>query len=489
VQKVSTKRCKREPHGAKVWALCVVSSEQQADTLVHQRKWAQETAASHGWHLTRTLEGVATGRAGPRRMVRDLLADLRALDEEARPQKLLMIRADRLGRGPIVESQIVLRDLLQLGVGVFTRDQQDVKLDSAMDELISAATLAVARHENDVRSDKMKQVRRRKLAADEPMGTTPYGLRRENKKHIADPERAPIVSEAFRLRLEGKGYDKIGRSLTAIAPPQVYQNGKSKSVHWTPTRVRNLLTNRSYVGLVVDEATFARAQRVAGVLSNDRSGDRRRRYEWPLSGSLRCYCGRTLTGMPCGKAPWRYRYYSCRARWNHDWKLRLVRADMIEGQFAVLLGRLKASPELVGRYRRRANAPVAPRILESAVRELKARLAEVGRRRDAVWELHLSGMVRPEDVQERLDALAEERDELQGRIATAGEQLAIAKASSTRDRDVEALIRRAAQIFARASVSEQNQIARAVSVELGGLSVDQGGKLIPTPMAVERAAS
>jgi hypothetical protein len=98
-------------------------------------------------------------------------------------------------------------------------------------------------------------------------------------------------------------------------------------------------------------------------------------------------------------------------------------------------------------------------------------------------------MVRPEDVQERLDALAEERDELHGRIAAAGEQLAIAKASSARERDVEALIRRAGQIFAKASVSEQNQIARAVSVELGGLSVDQGGKLIPTPMTLNRATS
>src|ERR1700728_2299795 len=102
------------PKGPGVWALAAVSSEGQTETLVHQRRWAEETAASHGWHLARVVEGVATGKTGPRRIVRDLLADLRSIEPEARPKKLLMIRADRLGRGSIVESQIILRDLMAL---------------------------------------------------------------------------------------------------------------------------------------------------------------------------------------------------------------------------------------------------------------------------------------------------------------------------------------------------------------------------------------
>src|SRR5580700_6209669 len=384
--------------GAAVWALAAVSSEGQSETLVHQRRWAEESAASHGWHLTRVIEGVATGKGGPRRIVRDLLADLRALDAEARPKKLLMIRADRLGRGSIVEGQIVLRDLLEIGVSVFTRDQGEVKLDSAMDELISAATLAVARHENDVRSDKMKALRRRKREAGEPMGKAPYGLRQENRKYVSDRERAPIVREAFKLRLQGKGLEAIGRRFTAFAPPDVFLNGNSRPVHWTPQRVRNLLTNRSYIGPIIDEATFARAQRVAAMLTNTRTG-KARTYDWPLSGSVRCYCGRMLIGMACGVEPWRYRYYACRARWNHDGKMCLVRAERLEEQFVELLGRLRASPRLIERYSRRAAAPLSPRVLERSIRDLKAKLTEVARRRDAVWELHMSGKVRAEDVQ------------------------------------------------------------------------------------------
>jgi DNA invertase Pin-like site-specific DNA recombinase len=475
--KTARKSAPAARRGAPVWALAAVSSEGQSETLVHQRRWAEETAKSHGWHLARVIEGVATGKAGPRRIVRELLADLRALDPEARPKKLLMIRADRLGRGSIVESQIVLRDLLELGVGVFTRDQGEVKLDSAMDELISAATLAVARHENDVRSDRMKAVRERKLRAGEPMGKLPYGLRRDGKRNVADRERAPIVREAFKMRLQGKGYEAIGRRLAAIAPPQAYMKGSSRIVHWTPTRVKILLTNRGYIGPIVDEATFARAQKVAALLTNDRFHDRRRRYQWPLAGSLRCYCGRVLIGVACGRAPWRYRYYACRARWNHDGRLRLVRAERLEEQFVTILGRLRASPNLIAQYSRRAAAPVSPRILERSIRDLKTKLAEIGRRRDAAWELHVSGKVRPEHVQERLDTLGDQRDELQGRLAGAQEQLAIAKVASSRDRDVEALVRRAAQIFSRAKVDEQNQIARAVSLELGGLCVSESGEM------------
>ena len=467
---------------APAWALCAVSSEGQAETLSHQRRWAEEAASSRGWRLTRVVEGVATGKNGPRRIVRDLLVDLRALDAETRPKYLLMVRCDRLGRGSIVESQIVLRDLMDLGVGVVTRDQGEVKLDSAMDELISAATLAVARHENDIRSDKMLGVRRRKREAGEPMGTAPYGLLVKAKKYVPDRERAPVVREAFNLRLKGNGYQQIATRLTAIALPQAFLNGKTRVVNWTPTRVSILLKQRAYVGTIIDEGTFARAQRVAQLLTNSPKRNAIRRYPWPLAGSMRCYCGRTLKGMACGIEPWRYRYYTCVARWNHDGKLRLVRAERVEEQFVALLEKLKASPDLVVRYGRKAATPVAPRTLESAIRDLKMKLSEINRRREQAWELHSAGRVRSEDVQERLDDLANQREDVARRLAVAQEQLAIAKATANRQHDVEALIKRAAQTFRNATVDEQNAIARAASLELGGLTIDAKGKLtIGTP--------
>ena len=487
----SSERAPREGL-ATVWALLAVSTEHQSETLAYQRTWAQETAKGKGWRLTRTIEGVSSGRLGPRRIVRDLLADLRALDAEARPRFLLMIRADRLGRGSVVESQIVLRDLLALGVSVVTRDQGEVKLDSAMDELISAATLAVSRHENEIRSEKSLATYRRKRAAGVHVGNRlAYGLQRVDGKVVADPERAPIVREAFKMRLAGLGYTLIGKRLRAIAPPAFYQSsGSAHSISWVPSRVKTLLENRSYVGPIVDEATFAKAGRVAALLTaSDRSGDARRRYPWPLAGAVRCFCGRTLIGSASGNQQRRHRYYSCRVHAHHGGHIKLFRAGEIEDQFVALLGRLRASPELVERYRRRAAAPSSPKILERSLRELKTKLAEIERRRDAAWELHLAGKVKAEDVQDRLDKLALQRDEVQSQLATVKDAIAVASAAAKGQQDAEALVRRAARTFVKATVSEQNQIARAVSLELGGLVVDAHGKLAVGAPAPKREAT
>jgi DNA invertase Pin-like site-specific DNA recombinase len=461
------------------WALAVVSSEAQAESLPDQRRWAEATATSNGWKLLRVVEGVASGKVGPRKVVRDLLADLRALDPTARPKVLLMIRADRLGRGSIIDSQIVIRDLQDLGVSLFTRDQGFVRLDSAMAELISSATLAAAAHENDVRSDKMLDVYRKRRDAGTFTGNRPpYGMLRKEGALVRDGKRAAVVREAFKLRLRGNGYDAIGKRLENIAPPQSFRNGKSHEVKWTATRIMRMLTNRNYVvGKLVSEADFARAQRVAETLSTvDRSRDRRRRWPWPLAGALRCYCGRMMIGTAGGQEPWRIRYYACRYG-AHDVSVRLVRADSLEEQFVDLLRRLRASPQLVERYRKRANAPVSPKLLERTLRELKAKVEEVNRRRESAWELHVAGRVRSEDVQERLDKLAKERQDLQGRVNDVLQQITVAKAAGARNRDVESLFRRAPAIFAEAAEPDQRAIAHAVALELGGLKVDVKGQL------------
>jgi hypothetical protein len=189
-----------------------------------------------------------------------------------------------------------------------------------------------------------------------------------------------------------------------------------------------------------------------------------------------------MLGQACGIEPWRYRYYGCRARWNHDGRLRLVRADKLEEQFVALLGRLRASPKLIERHRRRS-LTASPQLLERTLREQKAGLDELARKRDVAWELHAAGNVRAEDVQQRLDALNKERGEVQDRIVALQQDLAIAKAATNQQRDAEALIRRGAQIFRRANVEEQNRIARAVSIELGGLHVDAEQRLKPGPAA------
>jgi hypothetical protein len=390
-----------------------------------------------------------------------------------------MIRADRLGRGSIIETQLVLRDLFALGVGVFTRDQGHMRLDSAMDELISAATLAVARHENEVRRDKIVNSINRKRAEGTWRGTVPpYGILRKGSVDSPDPSTADFVREAFRLRNEGRGLTRIGRHLTALTPPRVFLNGKTRVIHWTPTRVSDLLKQKAYVGVLVDETTFVRAQQVGRALTNEKKHENPK-FHYPMSGAIRCHCGRSMNGIACGRPPYRYRYYCCRARFNHNDHIRLIRAEGLEEQFVDLLKRLKASPELVERYRRRALAPLSPKLLERSIHDLKIKLSEVEQLRDGVWGLHARGRVRDEDVQERLDRLASQRLDLEERLNIAREQSALAKAALTRQADVAALVKRAARIFLKASEAEKREIARAVAVELGGLTIGEDSRMKP----------
>lgn len=410
-----------------------------------------------------------------------------------------MIRIDRVGRGLAIESQLVLYELSKLGVSIFTRETGFVTLDTPMAEMFSYMQSVVASQENRVRKDKAKEVYRRKRAAGEVIGNRrPYGLLRDkNGKDVPDGKRAAAIREAFRMRVSGFGYYAIAQRLAAIAPPCEFKNGRSRIIRWTPSRTMQVFTTKAYSGTVIDEATFARAQRTAALLTSaERNSDLRRRWPWPLSGSIRCYCGRAMTGICTGQGNSRIRYYGCRAFWNHDSKVRLVRAEILEERFVALLDKLRATPSLIERYRRRADAPISTKQLESASRELKSQVADVERKRELAWELHAAGRVRNEDVQVRLDKLNQQRDDLQRRIAELSEQIALAKAAASRRVDADALLRRASKTFKSASEPEQRLISRAVALELGGLYVapDQQLKIgrvteePPGPAPLRRAA-
>ena len=469
------------------WALLVVSSEQQSETLAHQRAWAKETASEQGWELTRTFEGVSTGRAGPRRLLTELIAALKALPPASRPAWVLMIRADRVGRGRLADSQIALHALVDLGLRIWTRDGGELKLDSATDQIIAAVKAGLATLENEVRSDKQKAVVKRKREAGLPVGPQrPYGLRLDpaTKRDLPAEPQADAVREAYRLRSENMGYHAIGQRLYAIAAPHVFKNGRVAKIQWSTTMVSRLLTNRAYVAAgVVDELTFERVQRIKVALQAVYP-PRPARHPWPLSGALRCWCGRAMSAATGGKNPIkRVRYYTCRNSAAHEgFRFRRVRADAIEAQFLELLENLEAHPGLVARYRSRDRSET-PAMLRRSLRAVTRRLDELGRLRDAAWAMHERGALREADLQERLDALAAERDELEGKAALLGSEIVIASAQRQIDRDAAAVMAKAAQRYRRGTVAQQRRIAIAVAAALGGLCAEADGKLVARPIA------
>jgi DNA invertase Pin-like site-specific DNA recombinase len=468
--------------GEPAWLLLVVSSEGQAETLAHQRDSLGLIARDRGWTVTRVVgddgRGVSSGKLGVRALIQTVLGELRATPAEARPSWLLLTRVDRIGRGAnIVETQLPFYELKRLGVRVWTREAGEVRLDTAMEQLFLAMQTAVSSQENAVRRDKLLEKYRQRRAAGTVIGNkAPYGLSiTPARTYAAQQPEAKAVRLAFRLRTKGMGYHAIGLELQRVAPPHRFVNGRSMVVRWTPSRVSRLLANRAYLGPVVDEVTFLRAQRVTTQLGGGR-GRAPTKHPWPLSGSIRCWCGRAMTGISGGAVGRRIRYYACRALWNHGNHLRLVGADDLEVAFAAHLRELRAKPALIERIRRAAE-PSSPALLERAIREARAQLADVTRRRDRIWEAFERDELRGPDAQERLDALTTEREQLQVRVTEIEGQRALAAAARRHDRDAARAISKAEETFADASDADRRLIARSVAVILGGFCVDRDDKL------------
>jgi DNA invertase Pin-like site-specific DNA recombinase len=458
------------------WALLAVSSDSQGDTLEHQRAWAEETAAAKGWTIVKVLgegrEGVGSGKAGPRPIVRRLIAELRALPPEARPEWLLIIRSDRFARGKIQDTLFVQDEIINdLGVRIMTRNDGEILMNSPEAEFMASFKGYYARKDNADRRDKATAVYKRKRAAGQAVGNKrPYGLALDASGHdIAVADQAEAIKMAFDLRAAGQGYHVIAARMLEAAPPVRYRKSGERAIKWTSLRIRKLLANRSYVGPVVDEVTFRRAQQVRTELARPAG---QHRHPWPLTGAIRCYCGTMLIGQATGKGM-RFRYYTCRATWNHDGHFRLNPAVPLERQFVALLKKLAAGPDLIAQYRRANLTPASPALLRRNLRSLRAELVALDQRHAKVWELFEAELVRREDVQGRIDAIAGERVDVAERIDHIEVQLALAQAATQQNADVAAVFAVAAATYEDSDVDHQRSIARAAALSLGGLCVEE----------------
>lgn len=171
----------------------------------------------------------------------------------------------RLGRnyietGNLIENVFPFLDIRFVAV----TDGFDTKNGNGMDGMVASVKNLV----NDVYardiSRKIISAFRTKQRNGEYIGmVAPYGYLKseENKnKFVVDEKTAPVVRKIFRLYLEGRGTDAIARILEGqgIDSPRKYRHciGVTKSERykdskWGRSAVKTILTNRAYVGDMV----------------------------------------------------------------------------------------------------------------------------------------------------------------------------------------------------------------------------------------------
>lgn len=470
------------------WLYAAVSSSPQEATLDDQRQWASQTAARNGWTITREFAGVGSGAKGTRELLGLLTDELERTPKAARPQRVLMIRLDRVGRVALDCIAAVAR-LRKLGVVLHTRQDGDVKLDTALDSLRPIFELVTAEMENAARSDKWKAVHARRRAEGKHIGTVPYGVILVDGKAVVFEPEAQIVREIFRLAEQRWGYTRLARWAQAHAPPKRLHDGNDKPYRWGVSSIKSILESKTIRSLVVSEDQW---QRTKAARQSDFRARAAKRWDWPLQGAVRCTCGRRLAGHCSGTGQYRTRYYFCRTHTlvpgekSHP----SHRADLLEAEFERLLRSLQADPTLIDPIQ--DDPPTCN--WEAVERDACRRIAEAEQRIQRAWKLAEEAQLDANQLQVRLAALEAQR-------RSAEEARNAAQEARAREADDEQsscsfakLIEELPDLWVQSSVDLQQELARAIDAVLaeapqfGGLFADPAsrGKLVLQPVAKQR---
>jgi site-specific DNA recombinase len=299
----------------------ISTDEENQPTSLHSQLERLEAfcKAQEGWRIVAHHEdrqsGATLSRPGLERAVE--------LAREQRIDLLLVYRVDRLSRK--------VRQLAQLAEDL---DRCEVVLRSATEPFDTGSAagrmmlqmLAVfAEFEHATIVDRVTAgIERRAKEGRWATGRLPFGYRRNEEKQVVPDEReAAVVRRIFELYASGRlGTAAIARTLTAEQAP-------SPPRGWQPAVVQWLLENDAYLGRVhlrgqsfpglheplVDELTFARAQRLLHERGEDCAKRRNNPSDYLLSGLLRCgRCRRAYVGMSAKGNGGHYHYYAWSGR-------------------------------------------------------------------------------------------------------------------------------------------------------------------------------
>ena len=231
----------------------------------------------------------------------------RLLDDLASYDLLCIYDQDRLTRS-MQDLLNILAALPDLGVRIYAVTQGGY-LSDASDAARETYTLfrgVIAQDEIRRASRRVRAVLNRRAEQGHYQGRLPYGYEWDDGGEgdlVPVREEAAVVREMFAAYAGGRGYARIAQDLNGRGV-----RGKNGSRQWTPSRVRRMLSNPVYVGLMNHHEqvvpgrhepiiTETRWQEVQDRAARQSRVQPRARNEYTLGPLLRC----GLCGGPVGK--------------------------------------------------------------------------------------------------------------------------------------------------------------------------------------------
>lgn len=184
-------------------------------------------------------EAVSGTTADKRNDFQRLLADCRV----GKIDRILVKSISRFARNTIDCIQTV-RELKQLGIAV-EFEKEYIDTGNMGSEMLLSILGSAAQEESLSISKNLKWSYRRRMKSDDFITcSAPLGYYLKNGTLIPDSQEVPIVEYIFSSYLTGKSTTEIARTLNETG----LKTDKKASGHWSPSRIKYILSNEKYVG-------------------------------------------------------------------------------------------------------------------------------------------------------------------------------------------------------------------------------------------------
>lgn len=364
--------------------------------------------------------------------------------------------ADRFGR-TCLDGLKAAADLEQLGVKIVCTDEGwDARRND--DPLYFQIRLAIAEAEHRRITERFRAGRERSMEKNNapPVGTLTFGYRLDHKgQYVVWPEQAVIVLSIYERFLAGENLRSIARWLQTQGgcAGRRYQRRDEGSVpvllakhakaRVTETKVRRILTNRTYLGVrawgnrtfpcprLVSDDIFERVQRQLAVGKDGRNTLRSDPAYGLLSGILRCgICGKVIYACTkCDKKAgkqYRYRKYVCQGfKDSPACKCYQFRQPILDELVWDRVAAFLRNPgELLSKLVHGQQAMIASNDeLLASEKEYKDRMAELDKEAALIWQKQRELQLPLEWVFPQLELLKESRAAEQRKLHAARSQV------------------------------------------------------------------
>jgi DNA invertase Pin-like site-specific DNA recombinase len=487
-------RRRRSPLPGLVWAYCRVSTlkTEQELSLEEQVRWAEEFARQRGAALRLFKERASAKTVIGRPQCARLLGLLEDEDQDL-PQFVIATSFDRLSRD-MTDTLLIARALKQSDVKLYIRDRGEIAMESFGDQAALVGQAMGGHAENEAKSNRCKASWQRRQREGKPMSNkSPYGLQLKAERDIEEPVSGPWVRKIFEWYASGTGAHSIAKRMKVSAPPHRVVTSKrdaegepivrERALVWEYNRVLKILKQKRYRGTLIEPELYDRVQELLRGRPHWRQD---RRYEYPLSGAVKCLtCGRSFHGHATGgtgsyrladgsvrtyRDRKRIRYYGCVV--CHY----MINAQRLEGWFDDAIRELEAEPELLDRWiaiGRTTNTQDIGR--ERISLEARLRNGSFDTLRQRAWQLALNDDSVAGDLPRQLKVINEDEARCRDRLAEISDIVDKEKDGRRSEEQARTLLGNFRPLYQNATYDQRRELAHAIVQALGGARASKDG--------------